>query len=556
MPARVFLSHNSEDKPFVRRLAAALEGRGIRSWVDQAEMLPGDSLIGKIEAAIDDVDYVLVVLSPNSVQSEWVKREVRMAMQREIAGKKVVVIPVLYQDCRIPGFLRDKVFVDFRQEENFVPGVTEILRRLRSDEGEELKEVLAPLEKMPFTQLWKGVLRTGLCSERFCSILRETLQGVSKSPGDWNPQIAASYLWFLQELRREGRFDAELISLLVRIVEDPSVNMYLRYETLGRVLTSEATEQVLVRVGLPDLFVQNEEGETIADLLFRNHLEPSGEDKRAGRDAAHSETLSRTWAVFGGSARKELVGCLQRYLRRLTSLEGTPLASMVADLSKALPESAAPILTRIKQEVEKLMCSSNPSEADFRADLSRLITPNAVAGRERQIIGVFRRASQQEEEGKFHLYLEAMNALSAETVSLMRKLHGDKITFSLLAEIASDPSVGADFALFALGLLAREFGGSSLALDDRLLSSIFERKLAGKFKVSSLEAICETTSTEQDFFGCNLLLELWSILSVEQREKFCGVVSRYAVESGRIRNIEQFLKGEISGESLKKLLSE
>ncbi len=37
----VFLSHNSKDKPAVRRLANALEARGIRAWLDERELVPG-----------------------------------------------------------------------------------------------------------------------------------------------------------------------------------------------------------------------------------------------------------------------------------------------------------------------------------------------------------------------------------------------------------------------------------------------------------------------------------------------------------------------------------
>ncbi len=37
----VFLSHNSKDKPAVRRLADALEDRGVRAWLDERELIPG-----------------------------------------------------------------------------------------------------------------------------------------------------------------------------------------------------------------------------------------------------------------------------------------------------------------------------------------------------------------------------------------------------------------------------------------------------------------------------------------------------------------------------------
>jgi hypothetical protein len=42
----IFLSHSSADKPFARRLAGDLRARGVRVWLDEAEIGIGDSLIG------------------------------------------------------------------------------------------------------------------------------------------------------------------------------------------------------------------------------------------------------------------------------------------------------------------------------------------------------------------------------------------------------------------------------------------------------------------------------------------------------------------------------
>lgn len=70
----IFLSHNSADKPFVRKLAADLRRNGFYAWVDEAEIKLGDSLIEKIEEGIETTDFLGVVLSRNSINSEWVKR--------------------------------------------------------------------------------------------------------------------------------------------------------------------------------------------------------------------------------------------------------------------------------------------------------------------------------------------------------------------------------------------------------------------------------------------------------------------------------------------------
>lgn len=88
MTVSVFLSHNTKDKSFVKRLARDLDNHGIKYWLDEAEIKVGDSLIEKIRSGIDEVDYVVTILSPNSIASSWVQREIDVAMNQEINGKK------------------------------------------------------------------------------------------------------------------------------------------------------------------------------------------------------------------------------------------------------------------------------------------------------------------------------------------------------------------------------------------------------------------------------------------------------------------------------------
>lgn len=72
----IFLSHSSSDKEFVRKLSRDIVRHGGVAWVDEAEMNVGDSLIHKIGTGIEDMEYLGVILSPASVRSEWVQREV------------------------------------------------------------------------------------------------------------------------------------------------------------------------------------------------------------------------------------------------------------------------------------------------------------------------------------------------------------------------------------------------------------------------------------------------------------------------------------------------
>jgi hypothetical protein len=78
--SKVFMSHNHADKPFVRRLATDLAQGGADVWIDEIEMKVGDSLIGKISTGITESDFVVVVISQNSVTSPWVTQKLEIAL--------------------------------------------------------------------------------------------------------------------------------------------------------------------------------------------------------------------------------------------------------------------------------------------------------------------------------------------------------------------------------------------------------------------------------------------------------------------------------------------
>ncbi len=124
----VFLSHNSKDKPFVRRLARDLGRHGVPTWFDELEILPGDSLVEKIQEGISNMRYLGVVLSSNSVGSSWVKKEVNVALVEGLAKKRVVVVPMLISSCAVPPILRDIKYADFRT--SYAKGLENLLRRL------------------------------------------------------------------------------------------------------------------------------------------------------------------------------------------------------------------------------------------------------------------------------------------------------------------------------------------------------------------------------------------------------------------------------------------
>ncbi|MEE9129672.1 MAG: toll/interleukin-1 receptor domain-containing protein [Phycisphaerales bacterium] len=136
---KVFLCHSSADKDFVRRLAKDLEKETINVWIDEKEILVGDQIRPKVEEGLNASDYLIIVLSPDSVTSPWVERELDAKMIEEIESRKVTVLPLLHRDCDIPPLLKGKHYADFRSD--YQRGLRELVARFKhGDKEQEVKQ--------------------------------------------------------------------------------------------------------------------------------------------------------------------------------------------------------------------------------------------------------------------------------------------------------------------------------------------------------------------------------------------------------------------------------
>ncbi len=95
----VFISYARADEAWARRFAQAIKKKaGIDTFVDQ--YTAGKSIVQQTEAALRKSDHFVVVLSPKSVESQWVNFEIGAA----IAGKKHI-FPVIKSPTALPEFL-------------------------------------------------------------------------------------------------------------------------------------------------------------------------------------------------------------------------------------------------------------------------------------------------------------------------------------------------------------------------------------------------------------------------------------------------------------------
>ena len=140
---RAFLSHSSSDANVVEKVAREFITNGIEVWLDKWEIRAGDSIIEKISNGLVSNDILIIFLSKRSVKSPWVARELNIALTGELKSRRTKVIPVLLEDCRIPVFLVDKRYVDFRSVKidgdefrgnpDFIVGFEELVQGVMGD---------------------------------------------------------------------------------------------------------------------------------------------------------------------------------------------------------------------------------------------------------------------------------------------------------------------------------------------------------------------------------------------------------------------------------------
>ena len=149
-----FISYSHADKSFARRLHDTLQGRGIRCWLDEKQLLPGDPLYDHVDRGIRLWDKFLLCCSEHSLQpSSWVDKEILTVLEKEDEltkqrGRKVnALIPLnldgyIFGDGWKSGYrsqIRSRLAADFtnweRNNSKFDEQVESVIRALRADAG-------------------------------------------------------------------------------------------------------------------------------------------------------------------------------------------------------------------------------------------------------------------------------------------------------------------------------------------------------------------------------------------------------------------------------------
>jgi hypothetical protein len=147
----VFISYSREDASFARRLYHALEANGVRAWLDETHIVPGQFIDEAVQKGIAAADRFVLCCSKASLENSWwVDSEVTSIFEKErelskASGRKLsVVIPVKLDDHLTNGWkgakapeLRSRLATDFTEWEDdtrFAAGFERLLLALRTQD--------------------------------------------------------------------------------------------------------------------------------------------------------------------------------------------------------------------------------------------------------------------------------------------------------------------------------------------------------------------------------------------------------------------------------------
>jgi len=128
---RIFVNYSWKDKEVARDIKSRLAAEGFDVWRDE-EVMPGDNWPLAVGGALDESDAMVVLLSPDAMDSETVVHGIQYALAESRFENRL--FPVVVRPTRkIPAILRACSLVDWSK--NPEEALDHIVRGLREGVG-------------------------------------------------------------------------------------------------------------------------------------------------------------------------------------------------------------------------------------------------------------------------------------------------------------------------------------------------------------------------------------------------------------------------------------
>jgi len=141
MNKNVYISYNHSGTSVgeVQKIVKMLNSTGLKTWFDAYEMNPGEVVTEKIKSALDNSSYVIAIVSPKDKYSQWVKKELELAIEK---GK--YIIPILINHAKLedlPAPIANGLVIDISDNYDNIDEIYNTIYR-NSSPWEKLKEYI------------------------------------------------------------------------------------------------------------------------------------------------------------------------------------------------------------------------------------------------------------------------------------------------------------------------------------------------------------------------------------------------------------------------------
>ena len=132
---KVFLSYAHNDIALAKKIESALEDEGLQVWNAETEILPGDNFAEKISEALKASDAMVVLLTPESLNSKWIQWEIEYALSNKSYKRRVIPVLVGSEESvsleSIPWILRKLQMIRLSKPEQAEREINQITEALK-----------------------------------------------------------------------------------------------------------------------------------------------------------------------------------------------------------------------------------------------------------------------------------------------------------------------------------------------------------------------------------------------------------------------------------------
>ncbi len=245
----VFLCHNREDKPEIRRIADDLIKLGIKPWLDEREINPGESWQSALEKQISTIKSATVFVGESGI-GPWQDLEMR-AFINEFVDRKCTVIPAILPSAKttptLPILLKSRHYVDFRvpnpdplvqlmwgingekpKTQTFFDSgagedvtkkvrVADIFLSYDHEDISKAKQLVASLEKQGWSVFWD--ISSILAGEDFDDVIEKAIDAAKCMIVVWSEASKKSY--YVRDEAKKGQKRKILVPILVERIDPP-----------------------------------------------------------------------------------------------------------------------------------------------------------------------------------------------------------------------------------------------------------------------------------------------------------------------------------------------